>query len=36
MTWIRFTTLKMEAVDEELAAQYLQLPDNWHTVAQFA
>lgn len=34
--WIRFTTLKMEAVDEEHASGYLQLPGNWHIVAQFA
>jgi hypothetical protein len=29
--WIRFTTLKMEAVDEDRAAQYAQLPRDWHT-----
>jgi hypothetical protein len=34
--WIRFTTLKMAAVDEEHASGYLQLPGNWHMVAQFA
>jgi hypothetical protein len=34
--WIRFTTLKMEAVDDNIAAKYQQLPDNWHTLAQFA
>jgi len=34
--WVRFTTLKMEAVDEAQRAQYLQLPENWQTVAQFA
>src|SRR5256885_16758625 len=34
--WIRFTTLKMEAVDENHSAQYPRLPENWHTVAQFA
>jgi hypothetical protein len=34
--WVRFTTLKMEAVDEVHATQYPQLPENWHTVAQFA
>jgi hypothetical protein len=33
--WIRFTTLSMEPVDEDHAAQYLRLPENWHTVAQF-
>jgi len=34
--WIRFTTLKMEAVHEDLAARYHQLPENWHSLAQFA
>jgi hypothetical protein len=34
--WIRFTTLGREAVDEAQAAQYHQLPENWHSVAQFA
>jgi hypothetical protein len=34
--WIRFTTLRMEAIDEEQAAQFPQLLENWHTVAQFA
>jgi hypothetical protein len=34
--WIRFTTLQMEAVDDDLAARYLQLPGNWHTLVQFA
>ena len=34
--WIRFTTLKMEAVDEDHSTQYPRLPENWHTVAQFA
>jgi hypothetical protein len=34
--WIRFTTLEMEAVDEDQAAQYSRLPENWHTLAQFA
>jgi hypothetical protein len=34
--WIRFTTIKMEAVDDDIAAHSLQLPDNWHAVAQFA
>jgi hypothetical protein len=29
-------TLKMQAVDADEAAQYLQLPANWATVAQFA
>ncbi len=34
--WIHFTTLRMEAVDEEHAAQCPQLPSNWQSVAQFA
>ena len=34
--WIRFTTLKMEAIDDEHAARYDQLPADWHTAAQFA
>jgi hypothetical protein len=34
--WIRFTTLKMHALDAEQAAQYLQLPSSWASVAQFA
>jgi hypothetical protein len=34
--WIRFTTLAMEAVDDDVAAQCLHLPDNWHTLARFA
>jgi hypothetical protein len=34
--WIRFTTLGMEAVDEARSALFLQLPENWHTIAQFA
>jgi hypothetical protein len=34
--WLRFTTLGMEAIDEEQAAQFPRLPENWHTVAQFA
>lgn len=33
--WIRFTTLRMEALEPEKAAQLPQLPENWHTVAQF-
>lgn len=33
--WIRFTTLGMLAIDEEQAADYLHLPENWHAVAQF-
>ena len=34
--WIRFTTLKMEPLTDDQAAAYHQLPDNWHTIAQFA
>jgi hypothetical protein len=34
--WIHFTTLKMEALDEDLASQYPQLPGNRHVIAQFA
>jgi hypothetical protein len=34
--WIRFTTLRMEAIDAAEAARYPQLPDNWHLIAQFA
>jgi len=32
--WIRFTTLRMEAIDDEVA-NLPRLPDHWHTVAQF-
>ena len=34
-SWIRFTTLEMEAVHEDQASQYPRLPENWHTLAQF-
>jgi hypothetical protein len=34
--WIHFTSLRMEAIDDDRAAQLPRLPDNWHTVAQFA
>jgi hypothetical protein len=34
--WIRFTTLKMEAVDDSDAEQFPHLPENWADVAQFA
>jgi hypothetical protein len=34
--WVRFTTLRMEAVSEESAASLPRLPDKWHTIAQFA
>jgi len=33
--WVRFTTLRMTAVDDDEAGQYAKLPDNWHTVAIF-
>ncbi len=33
--WIRFTTLRMEAIRDEDAAQLARLPENWHMVAQF-
>ncbi len=34
--WIRFTTLRMEAISEEQAQPLPKLPENWHSVAQFA
>jgi hypothetical protein len=34
--WIRFTTLGMDAVGDDVANQCPRLPDTWHTVAQFA
>jgi len=34
--WIRFTTLRREPLTDEAAKQLPQLPDNWHTIAQFA
>ncbi len=34
--WVRFTTLAMEPIDEDQSAHYPQLPENWHTLAQFA
>lgn len=34
--WIHFTTLRMDALQEDEAAQLPRLPDNWQTVAQFA
>ena len=34
--WIRFTTLRMEALDGQQAGQYPRLPDNWAAIAQFA
>ena len=33
---IRFTTLKMEALKGEQSAGLPQLPDDWHTIGQFA
>ncbi|MFO0967752.1 MAG: hypothetical protein U0793_19495 [Gemmataceae bacterium] len=33
--WIKFTTLRMEALSDDEAATVVKLPDNWHTVAQF-
>ena len=34
--WVRFTTRKMEAVDDQQACGLPQLPADWHTVAQVA
>ena len=34
--WIRFTTMKMGAVDESQAGGLPQLPADWPTMAQFA
>lgn len=34
--WIRFTTQQMEAIGDDQAGGYPQLPDTWHTIAQFA
>jgi hypothetical protein len=34
--WIRFTTLGMQSIPEDRADQFLQLPENWQSVAQFA
>lgn len=34
--WIHFTTLRMEAISAEAARGLPHLPENWHTVAQFA
>jgi hypothetical protein len=34
--WIRFTTLRMEALSEDEARPYRKLPENWFTTAQFA
>ena len=34
--WIRFTTMRKEAIDDPEAVGLPQLPDGWHTVAQIA
>src|SRR5262249_39709334 len=34
--WIRFTTLRKEAIDDRAAASLPRLPDGWHNVAQIA
>jgi hypothetical protein len=34
--WIRSTTLGIEAIFDDRMDQYPRLPDDWHTVAQFA
>ena len=34
--WIHFTTLRIQAVATDGAPSLPQLPENWHTVAQFA
>lgn len=34
--WIHFTTLRMEGIDDAQSARLPRLPDQWHTVAQFA
>jgi hypothetical protein len=33
--YVHFTTLGMRAVTDEVARGLPQLPENWHTVAQF-
>jgi len=33
--WIRFTTLQMEAINEDEAMSMARMPEEWHTVAQF-
>ena len=33
---IRFTTLGMKTVPDDLADQFPKLPEDWHAVAQFA
>jgi hypothetical protein len=34
--WIRFTTLGMEAIDDDRAGALPQLPEGWQAVAQIA
>jgi hypothetical protein len=34
--WIRFTTLRKEAIEDPDTACLPRLPDGWHTVAQIA
>jgi hypothetical protein len=34
--WIRFTTLRKDAIDDLEAAGLPRLPDGWHSVAQIA
>jgi hypothetical protein len=34
--WIRFRTLRIDALTEDEARQLPQLPEKWYTVAQFA
>jgi len=34
--WIRFTTLRKDAIDDLEAAGLPRLPDDWHSVAQIA
>lgn len=33
--WVRFTSLRMTAVDEEQMGSLPRLPENWAAVAQF-
>lgn len=34
--WIRFTTRAMEAIDDPDVLRFPRLPEDWHTIAQFA
>jgi hypothetical protein len=34
--WVRFTTRRMEAIDDADGGDSPRLPDDWHAVAQFA